>query len=190
MMSEASVSTTSAGGLDSSSLDCRDFRALYDAHCSFVWKTLRRFGVREEDAADHAQAVFLVAHTRLKAFEGRSRLDTWLFSICRRIAWNSRRAQRRRPEIAVDPISLDFYPSLVQDPNEARDCFAKVEAILGTMPWPQCQVFVLSELEQLRGPEIAERLGISDSTVKYRLRTARQLFSRAAQRQRLIPGNQ
>jgi DNA-directed RNA polymerase specialized sigma24 family protein len=46
---------------------------------------------------------------------------------------------------------------------------------------------MLSEVEELRGPEIAERLGISDSSVKYRLRTARRQFKREARRLRLIP---
>jgi DNA-directed RNA polymerase specialized sigma24 family protein len=63
-----------------------------------------------------------------------------------------------------------------------------VDAILRRLPPIQSQVFVLSEVEELGGPEIARRLGISDSTVKYRLRTARQQFTREARRLRLIRG--
>ncbi len=164
----------------------RDFRAIYDAHFGFVWRTLRRFGVREEDAGDLVQAVFLVAFARLDDFEGRSKLDTWLFSICYRVACNARRARLRRREVAVDPVSLDSYAAWPQDSTEARDCLLKVEAILRGLPWRQSQVFVLSEVEELRDPEIARRLGISGSTVKYRLRTARRQFTREARRLRLI----
>jgi len=39
-----------------------DFRAIYDAHFDFVWRSLRRLGVREPDALDLTQKVFLTAH--------------------------------------------------------------------------------------------------------------------------------
>ena len=53
------------------------FRAIYDVHFGFVWRALRRLGVRAEDAGDSAQVVFLVAFARLNDFEGRSKLDTF-----------------------------------------------------------------------------------------------------------------
>jgi RNA polymerase sigma-70 factor, ECF subfamily len=62
-----------------------DFRALYDAHFEFVWRSLRRLGVREPDVLDIAQKVFLIAHLKIAEFKGRSRVTTWLFSICQRV---------------------------------------------------------------------------------------------------------
>jgi RNA polymerase sigma-70 factor (ECF subfamily) len=165
--------------------DERDFRAIYDAHLAFVWQALRRLGVSEADAADHAQTVFQVAHARLRTFEGRSTLDTWLFGICRRVAWNNRRTRLRRPEIPVDPSTLDACPERRWDPAEAHDSRARVEAALSTLSPRQLQVFVLSELAEMRVPEIAERLGVSGSVVKYRLRSARQRLLRKVQRLRL-----
>jgi RNA polymerase sigma-70 factor, ECF subfamily len=41
-----------------------DFRALYDAHFDFVWRSLRRLGVREPDVLDLAQKVFLTTPGR------------------------------------------------------------------------------------------------------------------------------
>jgi RNA polymerase sigma-70 factor, ECF subfamily len=165
--------------------DQRDFQAIYDAHFSFVWQTLRRFGVSEVDAADHVQAVFLVAHARLSSFQGRSKLDTWLFSICRRVAWNHRRTRLRRPEVPLDPSFLDACPDRRWDPGEVRDTRARVEAILSRLPQRQLQVFVLTELEEMRAPEIAELLGISGSVVRYRLRSARKQLLREVRRLRL-----
>jgi RNA polymerase sigma-70 factor (ECF subfamily) len=162
----------------------RDFRAIYDAYFGFVSKTLRRLGVSEADAADHAQVVFLVAHTRLGTFEGRSKLDTWLFGICRRVVWNHRRARLRRPEVPIEPSVLDVSPARRWNPDEAYERYARVEEVLSRLPWSQLQVFVLSEVEELRAPEIAERLGITGSMVKYRLRSARQQLLREVRRLR------
>jgi hypothetical protein len=48
------------------------FRALFRAHAAFVWRVLRRHGVREADLEDVCQEVFMVVHRRLGEFEGRS----------------------------------------------------------------------------------------------------------------------
>ncbi|PKN48753.1 MAG: RNA polymerase sigma factor, partial [Deltaproteobacteria bacterium HGW-Deltaproteobacteria-20] len=47
-----------------------EFRELYDANLPFVWRSLRRLGVSEAEAADAAQEVFLVIHRKLPEFEG------------------------------------------------------------------------------------------------------------------------
>src|SRR5271166_6140959 len=62
------------------------FPEVYRTHFPFVWRTLGRLGVRDADLLDVTQNVFLVVHRQLAGFEGRSKLTTWLFSICRRVA--------------------------------------------------------------------------------------------------------
>src|SRR5689334_7613751 len=84
-----------------------DFRALYDAHFDFVWRSLRRLGVREPDVLDLAQKVFLTAHLKLAEFEGRSRITTWLFAICQRVASDHRRSAPVRREIATEARELE-----------------------------------------------------------------------------------
>lgn len=168
----------------------QDFSAVYAEHYHFVWLTLRRLGVRAVDTADRAQAVFMVVHLKLSSFERRSALTTWLFSICRHVASTYRRGLRRRwrREVAMEPGALESYPDRPWDAAETRDSVAQAATILRELPAPQSQVFLLFEVEELRGPEIAELLGISDSTVRYRLRSARKLFHHEAQRRQLSAG--
>jgi hypothetical protein len=59
---------------------------IYERHADFVWRTLRRLGVAEGDARDATHDVFLIVHAELARFEGRSSLNTWLFTICRSVA--------------------------------------------------------------------------------------------------------
>ena len=84
-----------------------EFRALYDAHFNFVWSSLRRLGVREADVLDLAQKVFLTAHLKLAEFEGRSRITTWLFAICQRVASDYRRSAPVRREVATEALELE-----------------------------------------------------------------------------------
>src|SRR5512138_2606481 len=71
------------------------FEEVYRTHFAFVWRSLRRLGIREEDAADAAQEVFIVVHRKLPEFAGRSKLTTWLYGVCFRVASERRRAGPR-----------------------------------------------------------------------------------------------
>ena len=162
-----------------------EFRALYDAHFEFVWRSLRRLGVREPDVLDIAQKVFLVAHLKLAEFEGRSRVTTWLFSICQRVASDYRRSAPVRREVATEASELERVSEshgVALEQLEARQKARLAEAILDKVPETQRVVLVLFELEGMSGEEIAELLEVSVGTVRSRLRLAREAFSREAKR--------
>ena len=91
------------------------FEQVYKEHFAFVWRSLRRLGVREEDANDAAQEVFIVVHRKLGEFSGRSKLTTWLYGICFRVASERRRARR--------PITLGEHDAI---------------SLLGRHPDPDC----------------------------------------------------
>jgi RNA polymerase sigma-70 factor, ECF subfamily len=168
-----------------------DFRAIYDAHFNFVWCSLRRLGVREADVLDQAQKVFLAAHFKLPEFEGRSQLTTWLFGICQRVASDYRRSALFRREVSTDAAEMDAFGGAHDDLSqgaEARRRAQTAEAILKKLPEPQRLVFVLFELEEMSGQDIAELLGISVGTVRSRLRLAREAFSREVKRLALTSG--
>ncbi|MFT3928502.1 MAG: sigma-70 family RNA polymerase sigma factor [Myxococcales bacterium] len=161
-----------------------DFRALYEAHAPFAWRCLRRFGVRDSDLSDVVQKVFLTAFLRLPEFEQRSSFKSWLFGICQRQASDYRRSAPIRREVAVDGTDFDRAPA-PGDPSantETRQEAMLAENILRKIPEAQREVFVLFEIEEFSGEEIAELLGISVGTVRSRLRLARESFRREVAR--------
>jgi RNA polymerase sigma-70 factor (ECF subfamily) len=165
------------------SVPAHEFRAIYEAHLDFVWRSLRRLGVRQADAMDLAQKVFLTAHTKLPEFQGRSRLRTWLFAICQRVASDYRRSAPLRREVTTDASEIDLFGASPNvDRSEARQRMQIAEAILDKLPEAQKLVFVMFELEEMSGEEIAELLGISVGTVRSRLRLARDAFGREVKR--------
>jgi RNA polymerase sigma-70 factor (ECF subfamily) len=161
------------------------FREVYLAHFDFVWGALRRLGVREQDAQDLTQKVFIVVYLKLPAFENRSSLRTWLFRVCLNAASDYRRSAPIRREVATEPNEIDFLSGFQDDVHEESESRRRVnvaETILNKLPEAQRLVFVLFELEELSGGEIAELLGISVGTVRSRLRLARELFTRETKR--------
>lgn len=161
-----------------------DFQRIYEEHFPFVWKSLRRLGVREDDAADAAQEVFLVVYRKLPEFEGRSRITTWLFGICLRVARDRGRLAHHRREIGGDDELLERAEgsSDVSAEAERREAVALLETLLDGLEFDQRAVFTLFELEGLGGEEIAELLQLPLGTVYSRLRLARESFQRAVSR--------
>lgn len=164
-----------------------DFRRFYAEHADFVWRSLRRLGVREADVADAAQEVFLVAHRRFREAETRAKPSTWLFQTSIHVAQNRRRLAHVRREVSDgDALSHrpDESPSSAEDALERREGIALLEGALERMSLEQRAVFVLFELEGMGGEEIAETLSIPIGTVYSRLRLGREAFSRACRRLR------
>jgi RNA polymerase sigma-70 factor (ECF subfamily) len=164
--------------------DARQFEALYTAHVGFVWRCLRRLGVRESDLMDLTQKVFLTAFVKLPSFEGRSAITSWLFGICQRVASDYRRSAPIRREVSLEETQLERLGH-EHDLVHASDAGHRVriaEAVLAKLPEEQRLVFVLFELEELSGEQIAEMLGLPVGTVRSRLRLAREIFQREVKR--------
>jgi len=151
---------------------------IYQRHADFVWRTLRRLGVPDAEARDAVHDVFLIVHAHLSRFEGRSSLSTWLFAICRSVARDVRRRERRDAR-HWSPLEVDEEVDLRADVGRAAEHqqqLAELERILSAMTVEQRNVFVLFEIERLTGEEIAEALGIPPGTVYSRLQLARKAF--------------
>jgi RNA polymerase sigma-70 factor (ECF subfamily) len=162
-----------------------DLLSIHDRHAEFVWLSLQRLGVRDEDVEDLLQEVFLVVHQRLNSFDGSARMTTWLFGICMRVvAAYRRRAFRRREQLAAQvperATDLDRNPEEAAIAQQGRH---RLRAILDAMDLEKRAIFVMYELDELPCDAIAEMLGIPVGTVHSRLHAARKAFQLALARQ-------
>lgn len=176
------VPTDSLDSPESSSepVEHAQIAALFREHFRFLWRSLRRLGVRDASVDDAVQDVFLVAHRKLAEFEGRSSHRVWLFAIALRVAAEHRRrdARLRLDEPCAEVASRG---------EEALEQTRRVELLyrlLDDLSDPQREVFVMAEIEGFTAPEIAEALGEKLNTVYSRLRLARRHFERALARTR------
>jgi len=167
----------------------RNFEDIYDEHVEFVRRAARWFGVVDAAAEDVVQQVFMVVHRRLPDLRADSSTKTWLFGIVLRVVLQHRRSLRRKsPGLSpyVDPETLADDES-----NGPHEWTARVEAARLVQRWidelddDTRRLFVLSELEEMTGQEIARVLGENPNTIYSRLRTVRLDFERTAMRCRL-----
>ena len=160
------------------------FADVYDSYFPYIWRSVRCLGVPASQTEDVAQEVFLIAHEKMAAFEGRSSIKTWLYGIAlHRARFHRRQARQRGQSEAVD-AERTHAPDAARPDRRAEDAEAArvVNAILLGLDDDQREVFVLAELEELSAPEIAEIIGVKLNTVYSRLRLAREAFARAAAR--------
>jgi RNA polymerase sigma-70 factor (ECF subfamily) len=154
----------------------RQFRIVYDAHVSFVWRNLRRLGVMDRDVEDKCQEVFVVAHRRWAEFVDRGHGPrAWLFQIVLRVASDARRHRRRHPVdpdggIAQDKQSVEAPQAVAVARKQALDL---LDRALASIDMGRRAVLVLHEIEQMTAPEIARTLELPLNTVYSRLRVAR-----------------
>jgi RNA polymerase sigma-70 factor (ECF subfamily) len=168
-----------------------DFARVYQEHVRFVWRTLRRLGVKDEDCDDAVQDVFLIVHRKLPEFRPEAPIKHWLFRLTSGIAKDHRRASRRKDprQHGLIPVASDGEVADVrhQGPSEAAERTAAARLIrdlLQELDDEKREVFILADLEQMTAPEIAELLAIPLNTVYSRLRRARGEFQEAVMRHR------
>jgi RNA polymerase sigma-70 factor (ECF subfamily) len=159
-----------------------DFARVYDEYFGFVWRNVLNRGIPHASADDVVQEVFIVVHRKLPEFEGRSSLKTWLAGIARRVVSDHVRKRGNAP--VGDPLEVDVASALA-DPAEALDnkvAARLVDGLLALMSEDQREVFMLHELEEMTGREIAETTGTNENTVHTRLRAARKIFQEGLSR--------
>jgi RNA polymerase sigma-70 factor, ECF subfamily len=157
------------------------FAYVFRTHAAYVLGLVRRLGVGASDAEDVAQEVFLAVHAGLVQFEGRSKLKTWICSICLHKVQDFRRqASRRREHVSADPVLVQ-----TDTPHEGlvrKQHVQLLDEIIKRLPDPQRQVFVLYEVEELSMSDIARIMRCPIFTAYGRLRDARREVKRQFER--------
>ena len=141
----------------------------------FVWRTLRYLGVHDHQLPDVAQDVLIILFRKAHTFRGRSSVKTWVYRICQRQAFASRR--RERLERSRSELSdVDEGQDAGHDRIEAR---VALKSALAQLDEDKRLVFVLYEIEGLSMREISEIAECPLQTAYSRLHAARELVALA-----------
>jgi len=155
--------------------------ALFEARADQLYRLALSLLRDPAEAEDVVQETFLKALTRLEQFEGRARLDTWLY----RVAYNASldRLRRRAPEPLPEdepeaeggPLPQVIVEWSLTPENRLLDAEARamLETAIQALPATLRPVFLLRDIEGLSGEETAEALGLNAGVVKVRLHRAR-----------------
>lgn len=137
---------------------------------------LRILGNREQ-ALDATQETFLTTFRKADQFKGNSALGTWVYRIAVNTCYDQLRKQKRRK---TDPIPdhLDPADSSAEDAVESAGLRPEIRRALSAIPPEFRSAIVLSDIEGMGLPDVAEVLGIPVGTVKSRVFRGRRLLAK------------
>lgn len=153
-------------------------RAMFDAHHQLVWRSLRRYGLDPEAAADVTQQAFVVALERVEdIWPGSER--AFLIGAALRLARSQRRSSAR---YQLDTQLEERLSQAGPLPEKQASTLQLLDRVLAQLDDGLVEVFVLFDIEGMSGPELARALGVPTGTVASRVRRAREAFRAAAAR--------
>jgi RNA polymerase sigma-70 factor (ECF subfamily) len=163
--------------------DPEEFSRLVDAYSNNIYRLAIKMLNQQQDAEDVLQETFIKAYRGLKAFDGRSKLSTWLFRIATNEALMVIR--RKHPEfVSIDepidteegeqePIQIVDWCCLPEEELLSEESRERLDEAVQKLPEKLKVVFLLRDINDLSTHETAEILGLTDTAVKTRLSRAR-----------------
>lgn len=166
--------------------------ALFDRFHAAVYRFAGRLPMTDDLARDDlVQATFLEVRRAAPAFRGTSSVKTWILGIAANVARHTLRAERRRRAHQARFLErVAEAPELLDAQLERRKLLARVAEALTQLPRDQQIAFILCDLEQLPGVEVARVLEIPEGTLWRRLHTARKSMRRAVEKATQRPGGE
>jgi RNA polymerase sigma-70 factor (ECF subfamily) len=157
-------------------MDQASMESLYRTYGSMVLRRARTLLGDEHAAQDMVQEVFMKAIRAFETFRGESSLTTWLYQVTTNHCLNAiRDGARRRRALERRMAPVESVAASVEDR-------VGVDQLLQQLPRELAEVAIYYYVDQMNQDEIAQLLGISERTVRNRLRD----FKEAA-RDRLAP---
>jgi RNA polymerase sigma-70 factor (ECF subfamily) len=147
-------------------------------------------GVPRSDLDDLMQEVFLVAHKNGGYVPGPAKPSTYLANIAFKATVSHRRKKKTRSFVRADGEFVERSGLERGTPERVAiqvQELALLQQALDALDEDKRAVFVMAELQGESVVDIAAGLGIPVDTAYSRLRVARKLFRKAAQRLELAP---
>jgi RNA polymerase sigma-70 factor (ECF subfamily) len=156
-----------------------DLRQLFDAHAAALCRALHALTGNREAAEDIVQDTFVYAQNQREQLVDGPGMRAWLFAVAIHRVRHHWRGNQRYGKAIARFAEDEARHSAPVDPELAvarRQSGAQILATVAKLPEGLREVFVLYEIEQLDGREIASALEIPINTVWTRLHRARAAF--------------
>ncbi len=167
----------------------RAFEALLQRHRRPLFNFLLR-SVRDTDRAeDLLQEVLLRVVQNASSFQGQAKFTTWMYTIARNLCVDHARKMSHRRHASLDNTqgrdSSPLHEKIQADqPGPERLAVApalqeRIARADEALPEEQREVFLMRQLHGLAFGEIASVIGVSENTIKSRMRYALERLQEA-----------
>lgn len=157
--------------------DHEAFNDIMRQHEDRVFSVCLRIMGNRDQALDATQETFLTTFRKAEQFKGDSALGTWIYRIAVNTCYDLLRKQKRK---RTDPIPehLDPADHSAEDAVESAALRPELQNALASLPADFRAAVVLSDIEGMGLPDVAEVLDIPVGTVKSRVFRGRRLLAK------------
>ncbi len=161
--------------------DASALGALFDRFQSVTFRFLSRLvGSHSEELDDLVQATFLEVWRCAERFRGSSAVRTWILGIAANLARHHVRGEQRKSAAFGSLASVPkTNPADVAGSVERKQLVTRLQAALEGLPEDLRVAFVMCDLEETPGVEVARVLGLRPGTLWRRLHEARKALRSA-----------
>jgi RNA polymerase sigma-70 factor (ECF subfamily) len=153
--------------------DHQAFEILVKRYQRMIYSLAYRMTGSESDAEDLAQETFIHAYSNLSTFRSESRFSSWLYRLAVNRCLNWKKRTHRRNEI-YEQASRQEIPA----PTENDFVSGAVNDALMKLDPKQRAAIILTVYDGLNHAEAAKALGCSETTVSWRIFSARRKLKR------------
>lgn len=156
-----------------------NFEELANEHKDAVYRQMLRVCGNHADAEDVLMEALLKAYRSLGQLREATAFKAWLAQIARRLCWQLREREALAPLLQLS-VMEDEGTELAsggeaQDVEVARnEMKSLLWQAINKLPPDAREMYLLRDVEELSGEEVARRLGITLPAMKSRLHRARQ----------------
>jgi len=165
--------------------DPQAFRVLVERYRRRSWKVAYNLVGNTEVARDISQEAFVRVFRSIASCDPERGFRQWFDRVVVNLSIDYLRKHRRRIsvplEFVAEPATSSPGPEEATQREETR---RRVHAVLKALPMKHRTVLAMRDIDGMHCDEIAEILGKSPGTIRWRLNRARQAFKRAWERQR------
>jgi RNA polymerase sigma-70 factor (ECF subfamily) len=155
------------------------FESLVRNHQRMIHSLAYRMTGSLTDAEDLAQETFVRAYGQLSEYRSQAKFSTWLYRIAINtcLNWRQREHRRRTVHTLWASAAETDRPEASSDHGDAGgpgELSERIQAALLRLPTRQRAAVVLTVYDGLNHAEAAKALGCSETTVSWRVFTARR----------------
>ncbi|WP_432671301.1 RNA polymerase sigma factor [Flavobacterium sp. SM2513] len=155
-------------------IDNQNFTSVYQDYKQLVYNVALQYVQNTEDAEEVIQDVFVKVYQSLDKFENNSTLKTWIYRITINHSLdflkkkNSKKyffifGRKSDSEPEVNNISTFEHPGIqLENKEDAKILFD----VINTLPDNQKTAFILSKIDGLSNPEVAEIMEMTVSSIE------------------------
>ena len=149
---------------------------LYEKYVQAMYNTVLRIVVHPMDAQDVLQETFVKVFQNLSYFKGESTLGAWIKRIAVNTSLNFLRKNRKVRIVELDP-KADLAPNQEERTEPVWD-MASIHHAVKELPEGSRLVLSLYLLEGYQHKEVAQILGITESTSKSQYQRGRKMLQK------------